>query len=80
MTDTLIVAKVGDYSCAQRRADQDCYDQLLAELTIHAPKVKKYIAFHDTQTYGTRSEEFMGRIGSNGLLPAIIHYLIENPD
>ena len=57
-----------------------CYDQLYAELTKHAPKVKKYIAFHDTQTYGTRSEEFMGRVGSNGLLPAIIHYLIENPD
>ena len=57
-----------------------CYDQLLAELTIHAPKVKKYIAFHDTQTYGTRSEEFMGRVGSNGLLPAIIHYMIDNPD
>ncbi len=36
-----------------------CYDQLFAELTKHAPKVKKYIAFHDTQTYGTRSEEFM---------------------
>ena len=57
-----------------------CYDQLYAELTKHAPKVKKYIAFHDTQTYGTRSEEFMGRVGSNGLLPAIIHYLIENPN
>ena len=55
-------------------------DQLYAELTKHAPKVKKYIAFHDTQTYGTRSEEFMGRVGSNGLLPAIIHYMIDNPD
>ncbi len=41
---------------------------------------KKYIAFHDTQTYGTRSEEFMGRQGSNGLLPAIIHFLIETPN
>ena len=51
-----------------------------AELTKHAPKVKKYIAFHDTQTYGTRSEEFMGRVGSNGLLPAIIHYMIDNPN
>ena len=57
-----------------------CYDQLIAELTLHAPKVKKYIAFHDTQTYGTRSEEFMGRVGSNGLLPAIIHYMIDNPN
>lgn len=57
-----------------------CYDQLFAELTLHAPKVKKYIAFHDTQTYGTKSEEFMGRRGSNGLLPAIIHYMIEHPN
>jgi cephalosporin hydroxylase len=57
-----------------------CYDQLIAELKLHASKVKKYIAFHDTQTYGTRSEEFMGRVGSNGLLPAIIHYMIENPN
>lgn len=55
------------------------YDQLFAELTLHAPKVRKYIALHDTQTYGTRSEEFMGRIGRNGLLPAIIHYMIKNP-
>lgn len=57
-----------------------CYDQLIAELKLHAPKVKKYIAFHDTQTYGTRSEEFMSRVGSNGLLPAIIHYMIEHPN
>ena len=57
-----------------------CYDQLYVELTKHAPKVKKYIAFHDTQTYASRSEEFMGRLGSNGLLPAIIHYMIDNPD
>lgn len=57
-----------------------CYDQLIAELMLHAPKVKKYIAFHDTQTYGTRSEEFMGQVGSNGLLPAIIHYMINTGD
>ena len=57
-----------------------CYDQLYVELIKHAPKVKKYIAFHDTQTYASKSEEFMGRMGSNGLLPAIIHYMIDNPD
>lgn len=28
-----------------------CYDQLIAELTRHAPRVKKYIAMHDTTTY-----------------------------
>ena len=57
-----------------------CYEQLRLELRRHASKVKKYIAFHDTQTYGTRSEEFMGRVGSNGLLPAIIHFLIDTPN
>jgi hypothetical protein len=56
-----------------------CYDQLIQELNLHASKVKKYLAFHDTQTYAATSEEFLGRRGSNGLLPAIIHYLIANP-
>jgi len=56
------------------------YDQLIEELRLHAPKVKKYIAFHDTQTYGTKSEMFMNKSGSNGLLPAIIHYMIESGD
>ena len=57
-----------------------CYEQLVRELELHAPKVKKYIGFHDTQTYGTKSEVFMGKIGSNGLLPAIIEYLISHPE
>ena len=57
-----------------------CYEQLSAELKLHAPKVRKYIAFHDTQTFGTSSEKFMGQLGSNGLLPAIIHYIIQNPN
>ena len=56
------------------------YDQLIEELRLHAPKVRKYIAFHDTQTFGTKSETFMGKGGSNGLLPAIIHYMIESGD
>ena len=56
------------------------YDQLIEELRLHAHNVKKYIVFHDTQSYGTKSEEFMGKSGSNGLLPAIIHYMIESGD
>jgi hypothetical protein len=56
------------------------YDQLIEELRLHAPKVRKYIAFHDTQTFGTKCETFMGKSGSNGLLPAIIHYMIESGD
>ena len=55
------------------------YDQLIEELRLHAPKVRKYIAFHDTQTYGTKGE-IRERTGSNGLLPAIIHYMIESGD
>lgn len=57
-----------------------CYEQLVQELNIHSVKVKKYIAFHDTQTYGTCSENFQGRSGSNGLLPAIIEFVINNPE
>ena len=57
-----------------------CYEQLTRELEIHAPKVRKYIGFHDTQTYGTTSEVFMGRKGTNGLLPAIIEYVISHPE
>jgi hypothetical protein len=56
-----------------------CYEQLIQELRLHAHKARKYIAFHDTQSYGTESEVVDGRRGTNGLLPAIIHYLIENP-
>ena len=54
-----------------------CYEQMIDELRKHAPSVRKYIICHDTQTYGTSSEELRGQRGSNGLLPAIIHYLIE---
>jgi len=57
-----------------------CYDQLVQELKLHSPRVKKFIAFHDTQTYGTKSETFQGKTGSNGLLPAIIEFIIENPE
>ena len=53
---------------------------MIEELRLHAHNVKKYIVFHDTQSYGTKSEEIMGKSGSNGLLPAIIHYMIESGD
>jgi hypothetical protein len=56
------------------------YEQLKLELVLHSSKVRKYIAFHDTQTYGTRSETFEGRTGSNGLLPAIIEFIIDNTE
>ena len=51
------------------------YDQLKQELKLHASKVKKYLAFHDTQTFGT--------IGENmpiGLLPALLEFMVTNPE
>jgi cephalosporin hydroxylase len=49
------------------------YDQLIAELNIHSHKVRKYIAFHDTFTFGLYGED--DRIG---LLPAIIEFMTKN--
>lgn len=49
------------------------YEQLRNELELHAGKVKKYIAFHDTQTFGR-----VGEIGGKGLLYAIEEFLEEN--
>lgn len=52
------------------------YTQLSAELARHADKVKKYIAFHDTYTFGLRGED--GK-DNRGLLTAIIEFVINNP-
>jgi hypothetical protein len=52
-----------------------CYDQLKTELKLHHNKVKKYIIFHDTHTFGVKGEE-----SEIGLLPAIIEFLIEFPE
>ena len=50
------------------------YDQLKKELELHADKAKKYIAFHDTVTFGTEGETK----GYKGLMPAIEEFLEEN--
>lgn len=52
------------------------YGQLKQELKLHGNKAKKYIAFHDTHTFGLRDE--VGS-GNKGLLSAVIEFLIENP-
>lgn len=52
------------------------YTQLKQELKLHGNKAKKYLVFHDTNTFGLRDE--VGN-GSKGLLSAIIEFLIENP-
>jgi hypothetical protein len=61
--------------------------QLRQELKLHGSKVKKYLAFHDTHTYGVRDEQVDWNVNPNrkampnqGLLPAIIDYIIENPE
>lgn len=64
-----------------------CYEQVRSELHQHANKVRKYIIFHDTQTFGTVSEKqpletdpsgvSSYREGSNGILPAIIEFIIQ---
>lgn len=63
-----------------------CYDQLKQELKLHPHKVRKYIAFHDTHTFGVKGENYSITTDNGykedplGLLPAIIEFLIENPE
>lgn len=45
------------------------YSQLKQELEKHHMKVNKYLAFHDTHTYGTNCQD------GKGLLPAIMEFL-----
>jgi hypothetical protein len=58
------------------------YPQLKQELYLHGNKARKYLAFHDTWTYGMRDESWeknRAPVGTEGLLPAIIRFMIENP-
>lgn len=47
------------------------YDQLKQELQLHGNKARKYIVFHDTQTFGTHGE----LPNSKGLVLAIEEFL-----
>ena len=51
------------------------YQQLRQELSRHADKSRKYIVFHDTETFGHRDEIGQGP----GLNPAIQEFLTTNP-
>ena len=66
-----------------------CYNQLKSELDLHANKVKKYIAMHDTVSYATRDEGMAHWVtnemknnyrdeGKYGLILAINEFLEEN--
>jgi hypothetical protein len=52
------------------------YEQLKKELFLHGNKARKYIAFHDTHTFGLRGEN---QKDNKGLLTAIIEFIIQNP-
>ena len=60
------------------------YNQLKKELEIHHTKVKKYIIFHDTTTYGEIGENntYLGQSVDNpvGIWKAIVHFLEENKE
>lgn len=53
------------------------YNQLKQELSLHANKVKKYLIFHDTTTFGILGETFK-EPNTVGIMPAIEEFLIEN--
>jgi hypothetical protein len=60
------------------------YSQLKKELEMHASKVKKFMAFHDTVSYGERDEvDYTGVIQEKhkkqGLNAAINEFLESNP-
>jgi hypothetical protein len=55
------------------------YNQLKKELSLHSKKVKKYLVFHDTTTFGVHGETFK-EPNTVGIMPAINEFLIENKD
>jgi len=58
------------------------YDQVKAELAQHGDSVRRYIAFHDTITFGSvGAEGETGRhsMGTLGIRPAIDEWMIRNP-
>lgn len=53
------------------------YNQIKQELKLHANKVKKYLIFHDTTTFGLLGETFKTP-NTIGIWPAIQEFLNEN--
>ena len=54
------------------------YQQLSQELNLHSSKVRKWIGFHDTETFGLQGENYEGKI-VEGLRKAIYEFLESNP-
>lgn len=53
------------------------YQQLYQELNLHSSKVRKWIAFHDTETFGLVGENYEGKV-VQGLRKAIYEFLEQN--
>jgi hypothetical protein len=62
------------------------YDQLKAELELHANKVRKYICFHDTTSFEFHDEplhhenSWGKETSGKGIWPAVEEFLQENQD
>lgn len=62
------------------------YDQLKEELKLHADKVRKFICFHDTTSYGTNDEplghenSWGKKTSGRGIWAAIEEFLVEKKD
>ena len=52
------------------------YEQLSRELAIHAAGVRRYLAFHDTVTFGKKGENRSGK----GIVYAIDEFVKANPE
>lgn len=59
------------------------YDQIKTELKLHGNKARKYLIFHDTETFKFREERNPDLYGKSskdkfGIWPAIEEFLVEN--
>ena len=55
------------------------YTQVRQELMRHGNKAKKYLVFHDTELFGTADEGNASINTYQGILPAIQHFIEDNP-
>jgi hypothetical protein len=53
---------------------QHTRQQMEAELAVAKGKVRQYLIFHDTKTYGEQGED-----GGEGIWPAIVAFVDQNP-
>lgn len=54
------------------------YNQLIAEFSLHAKHVKKYIILHDTTSFEFRGESYQGS-SERGIWFAVDEFLKDNP-